>query len=229
MDKPAEIIYISPLRKLFDKFNKSRNLLFLLQNFSSNLILFLKSRKVSVILLLILALVIVVSTFLLVRQQVDSSVAAKVNGKKISKVDYEKHLVPTEYFYKEIYTKELGENVSDKFLSEIRKVALENLIQEVILTQYFEDKGVKVSDDEVRDHVKKTVVDVGWKGDWQAYEDYLAENKTYLENIMSTFRRDLLIQKVLKIEEFTTEEFDVWYADLRAKSNVSTFIDLEES
>ena len=102
MDRSAEIIYISPLRKLFDKFNKSRNLLVLLQNFSNNLILFLKSRKFLVTLLLILALVIIVGTLLLVQQQYQSSqsrVAAEVNGKKISKIDYKNILAAEEYFF----------------------------------------------------------------------------------------------------------------------------------
>ena len=231
MDKPAEIIYISPFRKLFDKFNKSRNLLFLLQNFSSNLILFLKSRKFLVILLLILALVIIVGTLLFVRQQYQNSqsrIAAEVNGKKISKIDYKNILASQEYFFRVVNQKITEVDPSEEFLLSLRESTMDQLIEEALLADYLAKKGVEISDESVRQFIQENIVDETWEGDWEAYENNLEKNKSSLENITHAVHRDLLIKKVMEVEGLDADEFREWYPKLLSEADVSILINLDE-
>jgi hypothetical protein len=218
MDRRVEVIYISPLRKVFDNFKKPVNVLFSL----------LKSRRVLIILLLILASVIIVGTFLSVRQQSQSRVAAEVNGKKISKIDYKNILAAQEYFYIVVNQKITEVDPSEEFLFSLRESTMDQLIEEALLADYLAKKDVEISDDSVRQYIKENIVNETWEGDWTAYENNLEKNKSSLENITHAVRRDLLIQKVMEVEGLDADKFREWYAKLLSGADVSIFIDLDK-
>ena len=193
-----------------------------------------KRPKYVVGVLVVLVIVLVIIGAFYYRQQSGADelekVAALVNGEEISKAEFEKTLEPQVYFYTKIYPEQSKETVSDEFIKGLRSATIDRLIQEELLTKYLADKGVKVTDEEVRDTVQKDIVDEAWKGDWQAYEKDLKDTyNTNLENIMGNFRRDLLIQKVLAEEKIKPADFDKWYADFKAKAEIEVYVDLEGS
>ena len=193
-----------------------------------------KRPKYVVGVLVVLVIVLVIIGAFYYRQQSGADelekVAALVNGEEISKAEFEKTLEPQVYFYTKIYPEQSKETVSDEFIKGLRSATIDRLIQEELLTKYLADKGVKVTDEEVRDTVQKDIVDEAWKGDWQAYEKDLKETyNTSLENIMGTFRRDLLVQKVIAEEKVSPADFDKWYADFKAKAEIEVHVDLEGS
>ena len=193
-----------------------------------------KRPKYVVGVLVVLVIVLVIIGAFYYRQQSGADelekVAALVNGEEISKAEFEKTLEPQVYFYTKIYPEQSKETVSDEFIKGLRSATIDRLIQEELLTKYLADKGIKVTDEEVRDTVQKDIVDEAWKGDWQAYEKDLKDTyNTNLENIMGNFRRDLLIQKVLAEEKIKPADFDKWYADFKAKAGIEIYVDLEGS
>ena len=160
----------------------------------------------------------------------ESEVAATVNGEKILKADYERNLKAQEYFYTQFYQKKSKETVSNEFIKGLRESTINRLVQEKLLTQYLSDKGIEVTNEEIRNIIQKDIVNKAWKGDWQAYEKDLKETyNTNLEYIMGNFRRDLLIQKVIAEEKINPADFDKWYGDFKAKEEVEIYVDLEGS
>lgn len=185
----------------------------------------------TVIILVIVIFLIPLSAYKLISRQIDvqkrpdPNVVATVNGAKIQRRDFESALNAQKYFYEKVYASETNEQVSDEFLQSLPKLVLDNLIQEKLLGKYLDDKGIRVTDDEVRQEIKTNVVDPTYNGDWQAYENSLKERyTTSLANIMRNFRQNLLITKVVEVENIKSEEFGRWYLDLRAGSEVSTYL-----
>lgn len=152
---------------------------------------------------------------------------ALVNGEKILKDDFERLLGAQEYYLTNIYPEIAQQTVPEDFFLYLRKVVLENLIQEALLTQYLEERGITISNEEARQYIKESIVDENWEGDWQAYEEALKTryNNT-IENVIQTVRRDLLFQKILEVENLAPGDFEEWYFELREQSEVSINIDL---
>lgn len=173
--------------------------------------------------LLFLAVVFLLSLFFFFTksQKPPANVAAVVNGTPILKSDQEKLSASQNYYFTKIFPTQTKENVSPEFVESLNQTTLDFLILEKLLSQYLEQKGVTISDDEVRQKIQTDVVDPNFGGDWTKYEQSLTASATDLENQMHSFRRDLLIEKVIQLENIKPYDFDKWYADLKAKSQIS--------
>lgn len=147
-------------------------------------------------------------------------VVATVNGEKILKKDYDLALKAYEYFYTEVYPKEIGQKISTEISKSLGQNVLDNMIMVELLTQYLQKKGIQITDEEIREDIKKQIVDPSYKGDWGAYEKYLSNNRSSLDLEMKNFKRQLLVQKVIKLEKIEAYNFDKWYADLKAKADI---------
>ena len=179
-----------------------------------------------ILFLLVLIAILAVSAFYLNKKSQQTSeqgppAAAVVNGKTIPKQDYESVYNAQLYYFNNLYKKEIGEEPSKEIVKSLPNVVLDNLIEEALLADYLEKKGVKIDEASVKERIQKQVVDPQYKGDQQVYEKELQEKyKTSLANIMRTFRTGVMIEKVVEIEKLKPEEFGSWYSDLRSKADI---------
>ena len=133
-------------------------------------------------------------------------VVAKVEGETILKEDYETRLAAQKYFYTN-----LARPIQEEAES-IESVAMEEMIEEILLTNLLAERNIKVTDSEVRQRIKKTLVNSKFKGNWVAYEKSLKkEYRTTLEEVMRTTRIELLKEKVGQLKS-TKHIFAAWIA-----------------
>jgi parvulin-like peptidyl-prolyl isomerase len=133
-------------------------------------------------------------------------IAAKVEGETILKEDYETRLAAQKYFYTSVAKLVQEEPES------IESATIEEMIQEILLTNLLAEQDIKVTDSEVRQRIKKTVVNRKFKGNWTAYKKHLKkEYHTTLEEVMRTTRIELLKEKVGQLKT-TKHIFAAWVA-----------------
>ena len=188
-----------------------------------------RTKYVVSVLIVVLVIVLVVLGALYYRQQSGAdnleNVAAVVNGESISIKDFNSAYEPQLEFYKVAYPEVIGEEAPKEIVDSLPRNVLDNLIMEVLLIQYLADKDIEITDEQVREHVKKTIVDEIYGGDWAKYEVYLKENKSSLEIVLRNARRDVLIQTVSKEEKLKVDDFSDWYLKLREKADVAIYLD----
>lgn len=157
--------------------------------------------------------------------------AAIVNGEKIPIEDYETALNQELRFYREAFPPQTGQPVDDIFLEGLPQLILDNLIQEALLTRHLREKGIEITDEDVRAYMQKEVVDAIYGGSWGAYEEFLIKNDSNLEITSRNFKRRLIAEKVAELERITRpQDFDVWYyTNLKSKANIETLVDLSGS
>lgn len=133
-------------------------------------------------------------------------IVAKVESETILKKEYESRLAAQKYFYTSVAKLVQEEPES------IESATIEEMIQEILLTNLLAEQDIKVTDKEVRQRIKKTVVDRKFKGNWTAYEKHLKkEYQTTLEEVMRTTRIELLKEKVAQLKT-TKHIFAAWIA-----------------
>ena len=183
----------------------------------------------SVLILLIISLFFIgVGFFSAIGQRFDQ-VAAIVNGEQILKQDYDKIIKSTQDYYKEVYPSITGDTTPKEIFESLPKSTLEALIQEVLLSQKLTEKGINVTDNEARQHLKEAVVDESYGGDWKAYEKELEKNKSNLEIATRNAKRDLMAEKIIEVENLSQDKYDGWYGELRNNANIEIKIDLGTS
>ena len=128
-------------------------------------------------------------------------VVATVNGEEIYKDDYEK--LTAAYL-------EVRETGSQEDLLDTQQIALDDLIQEALLSQYLNENGAPTSDAEVAQEIKA------------------AEVPDNLYNFYF-YKKRLLIKKVKLVQEISNIEYFEWYGYLRSEAEIQTFIDIGES
>ena len=150
--------------------------------------------------------------------------AATVNGEKILKSDYDAFLKSQQDYYNEVYPKLAKQKVSDQFLKDLPKQTLKLLIEDSLLAQFLKTKGVVVAEQEVRDYVKKEIVDKNYGGDWEVYKKDIVSNKTSLDNVLRSAKRELMRSKVVEIQKLSPTAFEGWYSDLKKSADIKIYI-----
>lgn len=190
---------------------------------------FRQTKYVISVLIVVLVVVLVILGAFYYRQRSGAdnleNVAAVVNGENISINDFNSAYEPQLEFYEVAYPEVIGEETPKEIIDSLPKNTLDNLIMEILLTQYLADKDIEITDDQVKEHVRKTTVDEIYGGDWAKYEAYLKENKSSLEVALRSARRDVLIEAVSKEEKIKIDDFSDWYLKLREKADVAIYLD----
>lgn len=132
--------------------------------------------------------------------------AAVVNGQTISKQEFDKRLADQKYFYSNI------SKLSDEEFAKLDEKVREEMIMEILLTNFLKENGIEVSNEEVRAKLKTEVVDRLFGGDWSKYEAELHNRyKTTLEQVIRTERIEILKGKLGQLQ--TTKHFlGIWVA-----------------
>ena len=125
--------------------------------------------------------------------------AAKVEGKKISMVEYRDAESRMEEFYRKIYQGNMPEGMLKKM--NIGQKALDALIDKKILLMEADKQGISVTDDEVRDAIKdnKSFQDKDGNFDNKFYIDILKANGLNTATYESSLREELAVDKLKKV------------------------------
>ncbi len=139
------------------------------------------------------------------------STVAVVNGTAISEAELEREvakLLPKTYFHS---------TVNEEKLKEVRKKALESLIEHTLMYSYAVSKGIKASNDEVEDIVDKLV---DFYGSQEKLEAVLKQNKTDMAELRQAIRRDLTLKQLFEKEieyKITDEDLKKYYEENKFK------------
>ncbi len=139
------------------------------------------------------------------------STVAVVNGTAISEAELEREvakLLPKTYFHS---------TVNEEKLTEVRKKALESLIEHTLMYSYAVSKGIKASNDEVEDIVDKLV---DFYGSQEKLEAVLKQNKTDMAELRQAIRRDLTLKQLFEKEieyKITDEDLKKYYEENKFK------------
>jgi len=121
--------------------------------------------------------------------------AATVNGEDILDSDFQTRLAAQTYFYTTISP------LPEEELPGLKERVRENMIQELLLTQFLAENGITVTDEEVRQRIQEIAVDRMYEGDWAKYEEELKTiYRTTLEEVMRTYRLDILKEKTSQLK-----------------------------
>jgi len=131
---------------------------------------------------------------------------AVVNGQSISKTDYNRRLASQTFFYTSI-----SPLPKDK-LAELKNKVLEDMIQDVLLTQFLSKNNIIVTEDEVKKGIEDTVVKKSFGGDWKKYENELKTRyHATLADTMLTYRLEILKGRLGQLQT-TKHFFGIWIA-----------------
>ncbi len=139
------------------------------------------------------------------------STVAVVNGTAISEAELEREvtkLLPKTYFHS---------TVNEEKLAEVKKKALESLIEHTLMYSYALSKGIKASDDEVEEIVDKLV---DFYGSQDKLEAVLKQNKTDMAELRQAIRRDLTLKQLFEKEieyKLTDEDLKKYYEENKYK------------
>lgn len=153
-----------------------------------------------------------------------TNVAAVVNGKPIPKKNYDAALKSSLNFLSQTYPKITSQKVLDNLLKSQPKLIADNLIQEALLTDYLEKKGIIITDEQVKQSTKEKVVDKFYSGSWENYQKDLNSKGISLETALNNGRLDLLKSKVAELEHLTSSNFDSWYYQLKTNSKIINYV-----
>ena len=133
------------------------------------------------------------------------STVAVVNGTAISEAELEREvakLLPKTYFHS---------TVNEEKLAEVRKKALQSLIEHTMMYSYAVSKGIKASNEEVEDIVEKLV---DFYGSQEKLDAVLKQNKTDMAELRQAIRRDLTLKQLFEKEieyKITDEDLKKYY------------------
>ncbi len=119
------------------------------------------------------------------------STVAVVNGTAISEAELDREvtkLLPKTYFHS---------TVNEEKLAEVKKKALESLIEHTLMYSYAISKGIKATDEEVEEIVDKLV---DFYGSQEKLEAVLKQNKTDMTELRQAIRRDLTLKHLFEKE-----------------------------
>jgi hypothetical protein len=154
-----------------------------------------KGREKFVILasMIILVLILVSLFYYIDYTPKSESIVAKVNSKPISLESlnswYKSSILPE---YRNVVTK-------DEFLEG-------SLIPQEVLLQEANNRGIKVSNDEVENYLGLYIIDSGLQP--EEFEDQLRSNGISIEEIKNSFKVRLIISKLLELEGFYVDAQD---------------------
>ncbi len=190
-----------------------------------------KSRNIKIAALLFFGLLVVL-TFLLVRNRVSSIVtlsmdtilakpAAVINGEKITKAEVEARLKTV----RGILEKQYGPGVfagqrGEIVLADLRSEVLDGMLMEKLVAQEAKRMGIQVSDEKLQQEISRIRTDV--YGSTENLEDQLRENglseKDFRENVRFVLLLNAL--KDAKAEKGADREvsFDAWLMQARQKA-----------
>ncbi|MCX8031777.1 MAG: peptidylprolyl isomerase [Thermoleophilia bacterium] len=134
---------------------------------------------------------------------------AKVGDKAISEKDFEKRVKSFASQYG--LTEEAGEDVWNSFRTQV----LDYLVTYEIASQKANALGVSVTDDELQEELDN-IVQLYFNGDKDAFEEDLKARGMTLEDLETTYKESMLLQKVYEkvtqgITEVPEEEIQAYY------------------
>lgn len=160
----------------------------------------------------IIFFILVIKAFVFAQNvMLPESTVAVVNGTAISEAELEREvakLLPKTYFHS---------TVNEEKLTEVRKKALESLIEHTLMYSYAVSKGIKASDDEVEDIVEKLV---DFYGSQEKLDAVLKQNKTDMAELRQAIKRDLTLKQLFKKEieyKITDEDLKKYYEENKFK------------
>jgi peptidyl-prolyl cis-trans isomerase D len=126
-----------------------------------------------------------------------ASQVATVNGEGISVVDFNREVQAVE---RELQS-QFGEDFRKRFpLKEIKRIALQRLIQRELLLQLAEKEGLQVSDWAVAKAIEEMpIFQENGKFSIKLYKEFLKAQGLTPETFENEVRKDLLVQKVLTV------------------------------
>ena len=120
--------------------------------------------------------------------------AAKVNGTKISLEEYSKSYYRLRSIYEQIYGNSMTEE-QEKQLG-LRRMALDNLVDRVLVQQAAKDMGIKVGMDEVASEIAKNAAfQKNGAFDFALYQQVLKANRLTPQEYEESQKEDLQVQK----------------------------------
>lgn len=131
--------------------------------------------------------------------QDDTQLAAKVDGENITMQEYQTAYYNLEDFYKRIYQGNLPEGLSKKL--NLDKVALDNLIDRKVVLLSADELGLRVSDDEVGEAVRKnkSFEDKDGRFSKSVYVEVLKYNNMTPATYEKAIREELIAEKFRKM------------------------------
>ncbi len=149
------------------------------------------------------------------------SPAATVNGEVITVGEVQREAAIRKHFYENVASEFDDNPVSQATIDRLDEAALDQLINDKILTKYAQSIGVDVTDAWARGELEENVVKPRYNGDWQAYEVYLSEklHKT-LEDVYASTRRDIQVRNIVEYQKLEPFQFDAWFDELRKNSDI---------
>jgi len=154
--------------------------------------------------------------------------AAIVNGASILNKDYQAYLDSQKGLYSNLEEQTDGQAVTDVFLENLPQQALNDLIQETLLTRYLAEKDIQVTDEDVNNFIQE-IIDEQFGKDRAAYEEFVGLLGSSHEERARGIRRDLLKQKAIEIENIEPQAFDNWYSDLIKNSDIEIKVEFQSA
>lgn len=134
----------------------------------------------------------------------DGDVAARVNGEVISKSDLDAQVEALKQQYPDMFEGADGEGR----LLEFQQRLLDNMINNVLIRQAAEERGIEVSDADVTAELEK--LKAGFQSDEQ-FEQALAQANMDVAALEDQVREQLMTEQLL---DSLTEEFDITDAEI---------------
>lgn len=127
----------------------------------------------------------------------ESGYAAKINGKKISYEDYQKNYYRLKDIYQQLNNTGLTPEI-EKQLG-LKKLALDNLVETVLVRAEAKRMGIKVTKDDVKKAIEAIpAFQKNGAFDFQQYQQVLNSNRLSPAKFEEEQQRDLLLQKTRK-------------------------------
>ncbi|WP_352418146.1 peptidylprolyl isomerase [Proteiniborus sp.] len=121
--------------------------------------------------------------------------AAMVNGKAISKSDYDMNFG----INKKMYENQLGSDIMSKdmgngntFEEELRQIVLDNLISEELVLQDAEKEKIEVKDEEVKEAIDQFTASAGGE---KELKEFLEQNNMTVDFMKKRMRTEMIIDK----------------------------------
>ena len=143
--------------------------------------------------------------------------AARVNGTEIRPIDLDRAERRLIAFARRFQADALRPDATDR--RRIRSEALERLIDEILLTEEVERRDIKVTDDELREHLANDpTFQVGGRFDRARYDRVLASQDLTPGEYEGALRDDLARRKLRRL--LGPDETEVVVADLRVQAEI---------
>lgn len=145
--------------------------------------------------------------------------AATVNGEVITRSEYQALYDNQKYYFTNVRP------ASDEYIAKLEDITIRRLIDDKILDLYSKEKGIDVTQDQIRAELDENVIKPSYSGDWQAYEKELTEKyKSSLDFVYKSTKRDIQIRNLIEQEKLEAYMFDEWFDGIKKNYQIENKI-----